>query len=294
VSTLQHAFSVLAEEGLIVVRQGRTAVVAGDPPDNGEPGRRLWQPGPGHDCTLSGCRPHTCRPLKAATIRQVHSILSGAFAAAHRWEWADGNPADSARPPTARPEKQLATPPADVAKVIAEGGCQNQPALALYLWLAAITGSRRGELCAVQVCDIDPDRGNLHIGFSHAVRGGQRIRKDTKTHQERFNAIDPATCAFISEHLAAANAAVAAVGLGLPADAYLFSNDPVHVAPWNPDWASHKVSDLAAAAGVSCEWLSCARNTKLFGRRVDLVPKDGLHRAIRDQVLGDAQVLYAA
>ena len=33
---------------------------------------------------------------------------------------------------------------------------------------------------------------------------------------------------------------------------------------------------------------------KLFGRQVDLVPKDGLHRAIRDQVLNDAQVLYAA
>jgi uncharacterized protein len=33
---------------------------------------------------------------------------------------------------------------------------------------------------------------------------------------------------------------------------------------------------------------------KLFGRRVDLVPKDGLHRVIRNQVLTDAQVLYAA
>jgi uncharacterized protein len=33
---------------------------------------------------------------------------------------------------------------------------------------------------------------------------------------------------------------------------------------------------------------------ELFGRPVDLVPKDGLHRAIRDQVLDDAQVLYAA
>jgi uncharacterized protein len=32
----------------------------------------------------------------------------------------------------------------------------------------------------------------------------------------------------------------------------------------------------------------------LFGRPVDLVPKDGLHRVIRDQVLADAQVLYAA
>ena len=33
---------------------------------------------------------------------------------------------------------------------------------------------------------------------------------------------------------------------------------------------------------------------RLFGRHVDLVAKDGLHRAIRDRVLADAQVLYAA
>jgi hypothetical protein len=33
---------------------------------------------------------------------------------------------------------------------------------------------------------------------------------------------------------------------------------------------------------------------ELFGRPVGLVPKDGLHRAIRDRVLDDAQVLYAA
>ena len=33
---------------------------------------------------------------------------------------------------------------------------------------------------------------------------------------------------------------------------------------------------------------------KLFSRPVHLVPKEGLHRVIRDQVLADAQVLYAA
>lgn len=33
---------------------------------------------------------------------------------------------------------------------------------------------------------------------------------------------------------------------------------------------------------------------ELFGRPVDLVPKDGLHKVIRDQVLEDARVLYAA
>jgi hypothetical protein len=33
---------------------------------------------------------------------------------------------------------------------------------------------------------------------------------------------------------------------------------------------------------------------QLFGRSVDLVPKEGLHRVLRDQVLADAQVPHAA
>jgi integrase len=37
--------------------------------------------------------------MKASTIRGIHSILSGAFAAAQRWEWTDRNPAESAEPP---------------------------------------------------------------------------------------------------------------------------------------------------------------------------------------------------
>ncbi|WP_283138614.1 nucleotidyltransferase family protein [Rhizohabitans arisaemae] len=32
----------------------------------------------------------------------------------------------------------------------------------------------------------------------------------------------------------------------------------------------------------------------LFGRKVDVVSKEGLHWVIRDEVLDDAQVLYAA
>lgn len=32
----------------------------------------------------------------------------------------------------------------------------------------------------------------------------------------------------------------------------------------------------------------------LFGRKVDLVPKDGLHWIVRDEVLSEAKELYAA
>lgn len=129
-ATLRSAFSLLADEGLIAVRQGREAVVAGDATDANVPGRQPWRPGPGHDCALSGCRPHECRPMKAGTIRQIHSILSAAFDAAQRWEWIDRNPAASARLTTPAIKKQPAIPPEDVAAVIAKAIAQGLPQVA--------------------------------------------------------------------------------------------------------------------------------------------------------------------
>jgi integrase len=249
-STLQRAFRELSAQGLIVVRQGRTGVVAGEPAWDGQPGVRRWRPGPGHDCQLAGCQRHVCTSMKPGTIRQIHSILSGAFDAAKRWKWVDENPAESARLPTITQVKRPATSPTDVARVIAEGRTRERHQIALYLWLAAITGARRGELCAVQVCDLDLGHELLHVAFNYVVKGGQKVRKDTKTHQDRRVALDEASVAFIREHLDTIRSALATVGLELVDDAYLFSNDPAHAVPWNPDWASHKVSDLADAAGV--------------------------------------------
>ena len=58
--------------------------------------------------------------MKPSTIRGIHSILSGAFAAAQRREWTDRNPAESAKPPTTTRQPIPATSPDDVAKVIAQ------------------------------------------------------------------------------------------------------------------------------------------------------------------------------
>ena len=145
-----------------------------------------------------------------------------------------------------------ATSPNDVAKVITEARERNA-ALGLYLWLAVVTGVRRGELCGLQIRDIDLDRGLVHVAFNYAVRGGQRVRKDNKTHQDRSLAIDPDTCALIATYLNEIRAALAAAGVELRDDAYLFSNDPAHARPWNPDWATHKVAGAAAAAGVELD-----------------------------------------
>jgi hypothetical protein len=145
VATLQHALAVLADEGLIVVRQGRTAVVAGDTvPDRRSPRTAR---GRDHDCKRAGCQPHMCKPMTAKTIRNIHSILSGAFTTTRRWEWIAWNPAESAKPPAVTRRPVAATAPEDVAKVIAEGR-RAHPVLALYLWLVAIMmrGSRAADI----------------------------------------------------------------------------------------------------------------------------------------------------
>jgi integrase len=269
VATLQHALTVLADEELVVVRQGRTAVVAGDPVED----RRSGRDGRGrdHDCKRAGCQPHVCKPMTAKTIRNIHSILSGAFATAKRWEWFAWNPAESAKPPAVTRRPVPATSPEDVAKVIAEGR-RTHPVLALYLWLVAITGARRGELCALQIGDIDLEKGILHIAFNYIVVGGRRIRKDTKTHQDRYLAIDPVTCAMIREHLDTIRARLVDFDLELPEDAYVFSNEPMGAKPWNPDWATHKAGDLAAAAGVklSIKGLRHYTASQLLAARFDL------------------------
>jgi hypothetical protein len=104
------------------------------------------------------------------------------------------------------------------------------------------------------------------------VVDGRRVRKDTKTHQDRYLAIDEVTCAMIGGHLDAVRASLADVGVELHEDAYVFSNDPAGATPWNPDWASHKARDLAAAAGVKLNIKGLRHYTasQLLAARFDL------------------------
>jgi hypothetical protein len=72
-----------------------------------------------------------------------------------------------------------ATPPEDVAKVIAQARAHSA-ALGLYLWLVMITGQRRGELCGLQIRDVDLDQGLIHVAFNYVVKGPE----DPQGHQD--------------------------------------------------------------------------------------------------------------
>jgi integrase len=67
-------------------------------------------------------------------------------------------------------------------------------------------------LCGLQIRDIDLDQGFIHVAFNYVVKGGKKIRKDTKTHQDRWLAIGPDTCALIASYLEEVQAALAGHG----------------------------------------------------------------------------------
>lgn len=78
---------------------------------------------------------------------------------------------------------------AELHVLIARAEASRRPDNALLIALAATTGARRGELCALRWSDIDLDAGVVHIRRSIRQVADKPIEGDTKTHQERAVAL---------------------------------------------------------------------------------------------------------
>ncbi|QUQ67480.1 hypothetical protein [Kutzneria sp. CA-103260] len=84
-----------------------------------------------HDCAEKERKAHVCRPLAAATVRQIHTIISGTMTAAVRWGWTDTNPASTAKQPKKKPPEPKPPSSSEAARLINEalrvdyqqGGC---------------------------------------------------------------------------------------------------------------------------------------------------------------------------
>ena len=102
------------------------------------------------------------RPMAPATVRQVHAILRRALDQAARWGSIPANPAALASPP--RLGSAEIRPPTleDVSRLL-ETAYEADPDFAVLLWLAATTGARRGELCALRWGHVDLEAAELLV-----------------------------------------------------------------------------------------------------------------------------------
>jgi integrase len=110
------------------------------------------------------------------------------------------------------------------------------PDLAAYLRLAAVTGARRGEICALRWDDIDLAASTVAISRSVVGRRNDSVsEKTTKTAVSRRIALDDATVEALRNHLARCRARADACGATLGPRAHLFSPEADGSRPWRPD-----------------------------------------------------------
>ena len=124
-----------------------------------------------HTCD-DRCRRHECTPLSASAVRQIHAILSSACKRAVRWNWISTNPLETAEPPpAARPNPR--PPTAEQAARICTAAWRD-PDWGMLVWLAMMTGARRGELCALAWDRLDFAAGILWIRPGRRPHLGER------------------------------------------------------------------------------------------------------------------------
>ena len=197
------------------------------------------------------CKPHECKGLADGSLRKIHAILSGAGKRAVRWSWLGVNPFSQADPlPTARPDPK--PPTADQAAKIASEAWKDLD-WGMFVWLAMVTGARRGELCALtwDRVRLQPGAGVLTIRSSIAQRGGRTWEKDTKTHQQRRITIDDATVGLLAAYKRHC-AQRADLGDDMPGNARIFSNSPDGSTWLKPDSVSQRYARMCARKPL--EW----------------------------------------
>lgn len=125
-------------------------------------------------------------------VRQIHAVIRRALQQAWKWKFVAENEAKRATPPT-RKSKDAGAPTIAVVRLLVLEAERRDPDYGMAVRLAAATGERRGELCALRWTDIDLDAGLIRVARSYYRVGDLAGEKDTKTHAERTIAIDEGT-----------------------------------------------------------------------------------------------------
>ncbi len=222
-----------------------------------------------HDCD-ERCGPHKCRPLSASTVHQIHGILSGACKRALRWRWISTNPLSEAEPPpSGRPDPRPPTPE-QAARIAAEAW--KDPPWGMLVWLAMMTGTRRGELCALTWNQLDFATGILTISSSIAQNGGRTWEKGTKTHQRRRVALDEQTLALLHAYHQRCRQIATALDLALEPEARIFSLCPDGSSWLKPSSIGQRYARMCARLGwdMNLHQLRHYSATELIAAGVDV------------------------
>lgn len=206
-------------------------------------------------CEKRPCEHGGGAPLSGATVQRTHVVVRAALEQGVKWNLIERNPALGATP--GEIEEQETDPPEPAAvRRLFELAAERVPELVVFLILAAVTGARRGALCALTWDEVDLDRSLVTFGHvvSIGTDGPVRVRR-RKTKRNRKGTgrpipLDPAVSAVLALHRQRAEARAASAGAELPSDAFVFSSDVLGARPWRPDSTTRRIGQLRRAVGI--------------------------------------------
>ena len=186
--------------------------------------------------------------LAPATVRQAHAVIRRAFRQAVRWGWIATNPATNATPPRLV-RADLSPPNVDQVGKLLRQASTDDPDLGRFLHVAASTGARRGEICALRWRNLDAKLNTLTIERSIIEIPGGIAEKDTKNHANRRMALDPGTLSVLEEQRRDALKRAAQSGAKLTDESFIFSREPDGLMPWIPGNVTRRFQSLRRALG---------------------------------------------
>ena len=159
-----------------------------------------------------------------------------------------------------------------VQRLIGAAESEGNAVLATAVALAAVTGARRGELCALRWADVDWQKRVLRIRSSLTVLRRVPTLGPTKTHQRRDVSVDEAMGALLEKRRADQERFAERTGTSLVADAYILSRSADGSQPCLPDGLSLAYSRLVKSLGVGGHFheLRHFSATELIGQGVDV------------------------
>ena len=210
-------------------------------------------------------------------------VVRRSLVQARKWGWIVQNPAVDASPGRVRTKEIQPPAPAAVAALIAHAD-RDEPDFGVFLRLAASTGARRAELCALRWSDVDLDDATLWIRRSLVDQpGGGYIEKDTKTHASRRVSLDSSTVTLLRSHRVRQLERAMAVGERIGRHARVFSYDVDAATPWRPDGVTKRFVRLREREGLPNVRLHDLRHfvaTRMLGAGVPVTtPADRLGHA---------------
>jgi len=153
-----------------------------------------------------------------------------------------------AAPPPEPPPKPQPPTAEEAARIV--NAAWEDPDWHALVWTAMTTGARRAELCAIRWRHVDLAVGTLMVNRSVDQNGAVTKDKDTKTHQHRRIALDPATVAVLTEHRQRCEGRAAQLGITLKPSSFVFSLQPDGSVPMKPDTVTQRYGRLAQRLGI--------------------------------------------